>query len=79
MKQYKNLAGDSGAIAYDVGNDRIKVKFLDGTVYTYTYRSAGRANVETMKSLAIAGRGLSSFISSIVKDGFASKSGWRSK
>ncbi len=73
MKRYKNLSGDSGVIAYEIGNDSISIQFVDGCVYLYTYQSAGRDNIEHMKSLAIAGQGLSSFISQAVKKQFASK------
>lgn len=74
MKRYKNLAGDAGVTAYDIGGDSIDVQFGDEWVYKYTYESAGRSNVEHMKKLAAAGRGLSTFISTVVKDGYASKS-----
>lgn len=74
MQPYPNRAGNSGVIAYAIHADSICVRFVDGTDYLYTYRSAGRANVECMKRLARAGRGLSSFISRHVKDRYASKS-----
>ena len=38
------------------------LKFSDGAVYLYTNQSAGSANIEYMKQLAIAGEGLNSFI-----------------
>ena len=74
MKRYRNLAGDSGVLAYEAGPRSIKVRFRNGTTYTYTYQSAGRDNIEHMKVLARDGRGLSTFISTAVKDRFASKS-----
>ena len=74
MTRYKNLAGDSGVIAYAIGNNSIKVQFRDGWVYTYTSQRTGRNNIEQMKTLADAGRGLSSFISRVVKNRYASKS-----
>jgi len=73
MNRYQNLGGDSGVIAYEIGDDFIEVQFKDGWIYLYTYMSTGRGDVETMKRLAAAGQGLNSFISTTVKKRFASK------
>ena len=73
MEIYKNLGGDSGIVSYEFIPDGIKVKFRDGWIYTYTYQSTGQSNIEHMKRLAIAGRGLNSFISRVVRKNFASK------
>ena len=70
MKKYKNLSGKSGVVAYEPGTAFIKVKFIDGSVYTYTYKSAGQEITEKMKQLAKAGKGLSTYISQTVKDKF---------
>jgi hypothetical protein len=71
--RYGNRAGNSGVIAYEIKRDFIRVKFVDGSTYTYTYRSAGRENIERMKVLARSGRGLSGYISTHVKDRFSEK------
>jgi hypothetical protein len=63
MEPYGNRQGDSGIVAYEAGADFIRVQFRSGEVYLYTHRSAGLENVERMKWLAAAGRGLSTFIS----------------
>ncbi len=68
-----NLGGDSGVVAYELGDDPITVKFGDGAVYLYTYQSAGSHNIEQMKELAVAGRGLNSFINKYVRKQYASK------
>jgi len=73
MEHYKNLGGDSGVKAYQIGDDSIKLQFRDGSLYLYNCQSAGRSNIEHMKELAIAGKGLNSFISRVVKKGYASK------
>lgn len=73
MTPYKNLGGDSGVAAYEIGNDSIEVQFKDGMIYLYTVSSAGSANIEQMKNLAIVGEGLNGFINSYVKKGYASK------
>ena len=63
MHRYANLSGKSGVVAYGIGPDFVDVKFKGGeTTYRYTYESAGPLHVETMKTLALAGRGLSSYI-----------------
>lgn len=73
MKPYKDKNRDSGIIAYDYGNDWIQVQFRDGSVYEYTYASAGQQNIEYMKSLADNGDGLNSFINKNVKFKYARK------
>jgi hypothetical protein len=73
MKPYKNLAGNSGVAAYEIGEDYVKIKFRDGVVYLYSYNRPGRDNVERMKELAEEGRGLSTFISRYVRDDYAVK------
>lgn len=73
MKRYANASGHSGVVAYEIRSDAITVAFRDGGVYRYTYVSAGRDNVERMKQLAAAGRGLSTFIHRQVNDRYADK------
>ena len=73
MERYNNLGGDSGIVAYEIGGDSIKVEFRDGSIYLYNYQSTGSSDVEHMKDLAIAGQGLNSFISKIVRKRYASK------
>ena len=38
MQHYKNLGGDSGVSAFELGEDYIKVQFNDGSVYLYNNR-----------------------------------------
>ena len=52
MQPYRDLNGDSGVEAYEPGATFIKVRFRDGSVYTYTYASAGPDHVEEMKRLS---------------------------
>lgn len=73
MERYKDLSRKSGVIAYEIANDSISVQFKEGCVYLYTYQSAGRAKIEQMKSLAIAGQGLNTFINQFAKTLFTSK------
>ena len=73
MERYKNLGGDSGVAAYENGTDFIRVQFSDGSVYLYTYASAGAQNIEHMKQLAIQGQGLNAFINTAVRKTYARK------
>lgn len=52
-----------GVAEYDIGDDYIKVRFVNQTaVYKYSYAKSGRENVEEMKQLAQAGEGLTKFL-----------------
>ena len=62
MEKYKNLSRDSSVYAYEIGMNYIDVQFNDGSIYRYSYKSAGASNVEQMKRYAQAGDGLGSFI-----------------
>jgi hypothetical protein len=73
MEPYKNLSGDSGVQAYELSAAGIVVQFKDGWKYEYTERSAGAAAVAAMRRLAVAGRGLSGFISTNVREAYARK------
>ncbi len=64
MQPYKSNSGkDSGVAAYQSRKDYILVLFKSGELYKYTYSSAGNKTIETMKKLASANKGLSTFIS----------------
>lgn len=73
MERYGNIDGDSGVAAYESGADFIRVQFSDGSVYLYTYASAGSQSIEHMKALAAAGRGLNAFINTSVKKSYSRK------
>jgi hypothetical protein len=73
MEKYKNLSGNSGVLAFETGEDYIKVKFKEGPIYTYDYTSTGRIRVEKMKLLALKGKGLSTYISRKVKNDYSNK------
>jgi hypothetical protein len=74
MEQYKkNNSGTSGVEFYEIENKDIIVQFIDGSIYKYTYSSAGEESVEKMKELAIAGKGLTTYINQHVKDKYEAK------
>jgi hypothetical protein len=75
MQRYLNLNRDSSVAAYEIGPDSITVQFTDGGFYLYNYESAGREKVEKMKALAMAGKGLNSYIMLNAKTLYARK--WR--
>jgi hypothetical protein len=74
MKRYLDLSGTSGVRAYAIGEQTVTVQFADGGAYLYSYASAGRERVEEMKRCALAGRGLSTYISQHVGQAYESKS-----
>ena len=76
MQHYGNKSHASGVVAYDIDAGQIVVEFRNGERYLYTEDSAGRANIAKMQELALAGHGLSSFISQHVHDRYARKIKW---
>ncbi len=75
MTQYPNLSGESNIVSYEIAEDSIHVVFKSGTHRNYIYNHVrpGRAMVERMKTLAVQGRGLNSYISTTVQHNFAGK------
>lgn len=67
MITYKNLSGNSGIKAYEIGDDSITVQFNSGDTYVYSYTVPGRDAVEAMKILAVKGIGLSTYISKVIR------------
>jgi len=71
--RYKNLSGDSKVSKFEIKKDALTIRFADHTVYRYTNQSAGPENISKMKTLALAGKGLGTFISANLKDRFLRK------
>jgi hypothetical protein len=63
MKRYRNLSGNSGIEAYEIGEDFVRVRFHSGVIYCYTEASVGARHLEALKRLAENGKGLSTYIS----------------
>ena len=64
MTPYSSNSGkNSGVTAYEIRKNFIIVRFKRKDDYRYSYNSAGKSAVETMKELARRGRGLSTYIS----------------
>jgi len=63
-----------GIHLYETGDDYIIVRFHNASYdYKFTYESAGQVAVEVMKKMAHQGKGLSTYISTQVKEKFESK------
>ncbi len=73
FKRYQNLSKDSKVAAYELKKDCITIRFTDHTVYRYTNQSADPDNIRKMKSLALAGKGLGTFIDANVKERYLRK------
>jgi hypothetical protein len=71
MERYKNLGGLSNVLAYKNEPGSICVQFKDGAIYLYTNQSAGTANIDSMKELAVLGKGLHDFINGTAKKMYA--------
>lgn len=72
-EKYQNLSGKSTVKAYKIVKDSVTIDFTSNEKYIYSNQSAGRLNVKKMKDLAIAGKGLGTFIDTNLKEGFARK------
>jgi hypothetical protein len=73
MQRYKNLSGNSGVAAYELGSDSITVEFEEGSRYVYTDASAGAENIRQMQQLARRGAGLATFINRVVRERYAQR------
>jgi hypothetical protein len=73
MHKYDNANRDTGVVAYDLGTEDITIQFRDGTIYLYSYTSAGRAAIDQMKILAKKGAGLTTYINQHVKNKYEAK------
>ena len=63
MERYKNLGGDSGVSAFEIGDTLIKIKFkTSSAIYVYTNMKTGQHHVEKMKELASRGTGLQAYV-----------------
>ena len=73
FRRYKNLSGDSKVAYYEIQKDAMTIRFADSSVYRYTNQSADPENIRKMKDLALAGKGLGTFIDARVKHRYLRK------
>ncbi len=66
--KYKNLGGKSTVARYEILKDIVTIRFTNDSVYNYSNQSAGVTNIAKMKTLAVAGKGLGTFIDAGVKE-----------
>lgn len=71
LVRYADLSGASGVVAYAILADSIRVRFAGGKTYEYTNQRPGADHVARMKQLALAGRGLGTYISQHVRENYA--------
>lgn len=73
MLRYKNLGGKSKVLRYHIAKDAMTVRFADQSVFIYNNQTCSPENISKMKQLAVAGKGLGTFIEANLKDRFARK------
>lgn len=71
--RYKNLSGASTVVRYEITKDVVTVQFKNNSVYNYSNQSAGMDKIAKMKELAVAGKGLGTYITANLKDSFMRK------
>ena len=73
MKKYANLRGKSGIRNYSITPTSVKIKFVKNSgIYVYNYDQPGKSHVEKIKTLALAGQGLSKYINQNIKRNYYS-------
>lgn len=75
MIRYENLNGDSGVQSYEIGAKQMLVKFKKGSTYLYSDVKPGSIHLEKMKLLAVAGKGLGTYINKYVRTNYIAKWG----
>jgi hypothetical protein len=73
MEPYKDIGGDSGISAFELGRGTITIRFSDGGIYLYDGNRPGAAHVARMQALAVAGNGLNTYVNRHVRDRYAAK------
>jgi hypothetical protein len=73
MQAYKDIDGESGVAAYEIGPSAITIRFLKGGTYLYNGTKPGALRVAEMQRLAQSGEGLNAYISKFVRKDYAEK------
>jgi hypothetical protein len=71
--RYENFGGNSGVFAHKIDQESITIEFDDGSMYLYDVHSTSTENITEMQRLAIAGKGLNSYISRVGRKEYAEK------
>ena len=72
-RPYSNFGRRPGVRYFALGPSFIRIWFKDGDGYEYNYAAPGRADVQEMKRLAEAGRGLATYVNRHVRENYARK------
>lgn len=62
MTYYKNLAGNVGICAYELGEKEIRVRFHTRKSCLYSSQNTSEDHVSQMSNLAVQGHGLNDYI-----------------
>ncbi len=62
MTSYKNLAGNVGICSYELGEQKISIKFHSRKSFLYDTQTSSKDHIDSMKRLAIQGFGLNYYI-----------------
>lgn len=62
MTSYKNLAGNVGICSYELGEDKIRIKFHSRKSFLFDYQNTGEEHIDEMQHLATQGYGLYNYI-----------------
>ena len=62
MTSYKNLAGNVGICSYELGEEKIRIKFHSRKSFLYEDSVSGEYHLGEMKRLATQGFGLNHYI-----------------
>lgn len=73
FRRYKNVGGSSDVLRYELEKDAVNLVFKNGSAYRYTNQSCSPENIAKMKTLALAGKGLGTFVKNTVKDQYCRK------
>jgi len=74
MERYADRGGDSGVVAFAVGDATITVRFSDGSEYVYSRDKIGATHFNNVISRARSGDGLNAYINRHVKQMYLRKS-----
>ena len=73
MQPYKDIHGNSGIAAYEIGRGSITVRFFDGGTHLYDASAPGAAHVAQMQRLAQIGDELNTYINKYVREAYAAR------
>ena len=62
MTPYRDSGGDSGIVAYEYGDNWIRIGFRRGGTFDYHATVIGYTHLDNMKALADGGEGLNRYI-----------------